>query len=102
MPSCVDRSYPAIKIIRENVGITKEPEKFTVLKMDAKQALKEFVGTQQQFDLYFFGSSLCEARAGFAAGTNGTSGSYGNSCGHCLRNSKRSGFAREDWHIGPK
>lgn len=50
---CVDRSYPAIKIIRENIGITKEPEKFTVLKMDAKQALKEFVGTQQQFDYIF-------------------------------------------------
>ena len=28
---CVDRSYPAIKIIRENIGITKG-EKFTVLK----------------------------------------------------------------------
>lgn len=50
---CVDRSYPAIKIIRENIGITKEPEKFTVLKMDAKQALKEFAGNQQQFDYIF-------------------------------------------------
>jgi 16S rRNA (guanine966-N2)-methyltransferase len=50
---CVDRSYPAIKIIRENIAITKQPEKFTVLKMDAKQALKEFAANQQQFDYLF-------------------------------------------------
>ncbi|HCE12945.1 MAG TPA: 16S rRNA (guanine(966)-N(2))-methyltransferase RsmD, partial [Enterococcus sp.] len=33
---CVDRSFPAVKIIRENIAVTKQPEKFTVLKMDAK------------------------------------------------------------------
>jgi 16S rRNA (guanine966-N2)-methyltransferase len=50
---CVDRSYPAIKIIRENIAITKQPEKFSVLKMDVKAALKEFIAEQQQFDYIF-------------------------------------------------
>ena len=29
----VDRAYPAIKTIKDNIGVTKHPEKFTVLKL---------------------------------------------------------------------
>lgn len=50
---CVDRSFPATKVIRENIAITKEPEKFTVLKMDANQALRQFAAEGQSFDYLF-------------------------------------------------
>ncbi|WP_430612407.1 16S rRNA (guanine(966)-N(2))-methyltransferase RsmD [Enterococcus sp. DIV0876] len=50
---CVDRSFPAVKIIHENIAVTKQPEKFTVLKMDAKQAIAKFADEAQQFDYLF-------------------------------------------------
>ena len=50
---CVDRSFPAIKVIRENIAITKEPEKFTVLKMDANQALRQFAAEDKVLTIYF-------------------------------------------------
>ncbi|MGX7328354.1 16S rRNA (guanine(966)-N(2))-methyltransferase RsmD [Enterococcus bulliens] len=48
---CVDRHYPAVKVINENIAITKEVEKFTVWKMDAKRALKQAEESQILFDL---------------------------------------------------
>lgn len=50
---CVDRSYPAIKVIEENIKITKEEEKFQVLKMDASQAINYFGEKNQRFDYIF-------------------------------------------------
>lgn len=50
---CVDRSYPAIKIIRENIGITKEPEKFTVLKNGCQTSPKRICGHSTAVRLYF-------------------------------------------------
>ncbi|WP_313509999.1 16S rRNA (guanine(966)-N(2))-methyltransferase RsmD [Enterococcus sp.] len=50
---CVDRSFPAVKIIRENIAVTKQPEKFTVLKMDAKQAIATFAEEGRCFDYLF-------------------------------------------------
>ncbi|OTN76296.1 RsmD family RNA methyltransferase [Enterococcus sp. 8G7_MSG3316] len=50
---CVDRSFPAINIIRENIAVTKQPEKFTVLKMDAKHAIAKFTDEAQCFDYLF-------------------------------------------------
>lgn len=48
---CVEKNYQAIKVIKENIAITKEAEKFTVLKKDADQALQQFAEEQHQFDL---------------------------------------------------
>ncbi|MGX7196121.1 16S rRNA (guanine(966)-N(2))-methyltransferase RsmD [Enterococcus olivae] len=48
---CVDRSYPAMKIIQENIKITKEPEKFITLKMDANQAIQKLALEDEAFDL---------------------------------------------------
>ena len=49
----VDKNFQAIKVIQENVGITKEPEKFTVLKSEANQALMTFSQSGQHFDYIF-------------------------------------------------
>ncbi len=48
---CVDRSYPAMKVIQENIKVTKEAEKFITLKMDANQALQKLMTEEQSFDL---------------------------------------------------
>lgn len=48
---CVEKNYQAIKVINENIAITKEAEKFTVLKKDADAALQQFAEEKQQFDL---------------------------------------------------
>lgn len=48
---CVDKSYPAMKVIQENIKLTKEPEKFQTLKMDANQALQKLAQEEQVFDL---------------------------------------------------
>jgi 16S rRNA (guanine966-N2)-methyltransferase len=50
---CVDKNFQALKIIKENIAITKEPEKFTTLKMDADKALAHLASEQQQFELIF-------------------------------------------------
>lgn len=47
----VDRQYAAIKTIKNNVAVTKHPEQFTILKMDAFKALQHFAQIQQQFAL---------------------------------------------------
>ncbi len=48
---CVDRNFQAMKIIQENIQITKEPEKFETLKMDANQAIKRLSLEKRSFDL---------------------------------------------------
>ncbi|MDH6364227.1 16S rRNA (guanine966-N2)-methyltransferase [Enterococcus sp. PF1-24] len=48
---CVDKNFQAIKIIKENVAITKEEAKFSVIKREANQALKQFAIEETQFDL---------------------------------------------------
>lgn len=47
----VDRSYPATKVIKENIAITKVEERFTVWKMTAEAALRQLTAEGQQFDL---------------------------------------------------
>ncbi|MHC5247999.1 16S rRNA (guanine(966)-N(2))-methyltransferase RsmD [Enterococcus sp. LJL90] len=47
----VDKNFQALKIIRENIAITKEPQKFQVIKRDADQALAEFKADNLVFDL---------------------------------------------------
>lgn len=51
---CVDKNYAAVKVIKENIEMTKESEKFTVLKMDANQALEKLAQDKITFDLIFF------------------------------------------------
>lgn len=48
---CVEKNYQAMKIIRENIGITKREEQFKVLKMDADRAINELQLAGEAFDL---------------------------------------------------
>lgn len=47
----VDVNYKAIKVINENVEMTKEPEKFIVLKKKDHQAIVELESQGKKFDL---------------------------------------------------
>lgn len=49
----VDRQGAAIKTIEANIAVTKEPERFTVLKMPAVQAIQRLTG-QAPFDVLYF------------------------------------------------
>ncbi|KRL95977.1 16S rRNA (guanine(966)-N(2))-methyltransferase RsmD [Limosilactobacillus equigenerosi] len=49
----VDRQYQAIKTIQTNIEFTHHPEKFTVLKRDARRVLAELASQGTQFDLIY-------------------------------------------------
>lgn len=49
----VDISSQACEIIKKNVALTKEPEKFDILRMRDSQALKYFKENGKKFDLVF-------------------------------------------------
>lgn len=49
----VDKQFAAIKTIKENVSVTKVPERFTIVKRDARAALQEFSNQGIKFDLIF-------------------------------------------------
>ncbi|MEJ6348349.1 16S rRNA (guanine(966)-N(2))-methyltransferase RsmD [Holzapfeliella sp. He02] len=49
----VDKAYQAVKIIKENVAMTKEEAKFEVLKMPDTAALKKLATDGYQFDYVF-------------------------------------------------
>lgn len=49
----VDRQYQAIKTIHENLSVTKEEDKFTVLKCDAYKMLNKLAKQEQGFDYVF-------------------------------------------------
>ena len=49
----VDRQYQAIQTIKENIAITKEPEKFSVYKADAHKILAKFSEQNLLFDYVF-------------------------------------------------
>ena len=55
------RILSALKVIKENIAITKEPEKFEVRKMDANRALEQFYEEKLQFDLVLL-IRLCQTR----------------------------------------
>lgn len=50
---CVERNYQALNVIKENVQITKEAEKFEVIKGDAKQVVQRLAIEGRVFDLVF-------------------------------------------------
>lgn len=49
----VDKQFAAIKTINENIAVTKQPNRFTVTKRDARAALQELSGQGIKFDLIF-------------------------------------------------
>ncbi len=49
----VDRQYQAIKTIHENLSVTKEEDKFTVLKGDAYKMLNKLAKQERGFDYVF-------------------------------------------------
>lgn len=50
----LDRSYQAIKTIQENVAVTKEPQRFSVIKGDSFKLLPVLAERQERFDFVFF------------------------------------------------
>lgn len=49
----VDRQFAAIKTIKSNVEVTKEPERFQVIKKPAQSVIDQLKGTQP-FDVFYF------------------------------------------------
>lgn len=49
----VDRQYAAVRVIKDNIAVTKHPEKFSVIKNDADRALKVLAKQGCCFDLVF-------------------------------------------------
>lgn len=49
----IDKAPAAIKVIRENIAVTKEEEKFTVIRGDAAKVIRNLKNEQQVFDLVF-------------------------------------------------
>ncbi len=51
----IDRSFQAIKTIQQNISITKEEQRFTVIKGNSFKVLRMLAQSDdQQFDLVFF------------------------------------------------
>ena len=50
---CVDRNFSAIKIIKENIALTKEEHLFSVIKSDANKAIERFKQEKLCFDYVF-------------------------------------------------
>ncbi|MBP1045902.1 16S rRNA (guanine(966)-N(2))-methyltransferase RsmD [Enterococcus sp. BWM-S5] len=48
---CIERNFSALKVIRENIAVTKEVEKFTVKKLDADKALDSLFEEGKVFDI---------------------------------------------------
>ncbi|MEI5995476.1 RsmD family RNA methyltransferase [Enterococcus sp. 4G2_DIV0659] len=48
---CIEKNFAAIKVINENISITKEPEKFLVRKMDATKAIEYLKDAGTKIDL---------------------------------------------------
>jgi len=49
----IDRQYQAIKTIKDNVAVTKAPERFEIIKGDAKRVLDQLAFKNEQFDWVF-------------------------------------------------
>lgn len=48
---CIEKNFAAIKIIKENIEVTKEPAKFIIKKMDANKALEFLKEAGTKIDL---------------------------------------------------
>ncbi|MFC6202387.1 16S rRNA (guanine(966)-N(2))-methyltransferase RsmD [Lactiplantibacillus nangangensis] len=49
----IDRQYQAIKTIKDNVAVTKAPERFEIIKGDAKRVLEQLAFKNERFDWVF-------------------------------------------------
>ncbi|WGN89407.1 16S rRNA (guanine(966)-N(2))-methyltransferase RsmD [Ligilactobacillus faecis] len=49
----IDRQYQAIKTIKENIAVTKETERFEVLKGDANKMVLKLAKAKRSFDYIF-------------------------------------------------
>lgn len=49
----IDKAPAAIKVIQENIAVTKEEEKFKVIRGDAARVINNLKSEQQVFDLVF-------------------------------------------------
>lgn len=49
----VDKQFAAIKTINENIAMTKAPERFTVVKRDARLAMQQFAADKISFDVIY-------------------------------------------------
>lgn len=49
----IDRQYQAIKTIKDNVAVTKAPERFEIIKGDAKRVLEQLAVKNERFDWVF-------------------------------------------------
>lgn len=50
----IDHQYQAIKTIRDNIAVTRHPERFNVYKNDATRAIQVLARKNEKFDLVFF------------------------------------------------
>ena len=50
---CVEKYFPALKVIQENVRLTKEEQKFVTLKQTAEKALLQLTQDEELFDIVF-------------------------------------------------
>lgn len=58
----VDINYAAVNIIKKNVALTKEEDRFSVFKMPSKAALEYFKEHQERFDLVFLDPPYAKQR----------------------------------------
>ncbi|MCH1922726.1 RsmD family RNA methyltransferase, partial [Shewanella sp. A3A] len=49
----IDRQYQAIKTIKDNIAVTKAPERFEVIKGDAERILDRLASQDEYFDWVF-------------------------------------------------
>lgn len=57
---CVDKQFSAIKVIKENVAVTKEEEKFTVIKGEANRIIEQLSTQGKVFDWLFLDPPYAE------------------------------------------
>ncbi|PWG00674.1 16S rRNA (guanine(966)-N(2))-methyltransferase RsmD [Levilactobacillus bambusae] len=50
----IDRQRAAIATIQDNIAVTKDPDRFTVIKGDAERVLDSLSQANDRFDLVFF------------------------------------------------
>lgn len=56
----IDKAPAAIKILQENIAVTKEAEKFTVIRSDATRALATLKSKKMRFDVVFLDPPYAE------------------------------------------
>ncbi|HLQ41182.1 MAG TPA: 16S rRNA (guanine(966)-N(2))-methyltransferase RsmD [Tetragenococcus sp.] len=50
---CVEKNYQAMRIIQENIRLTRHEDQFVTLKITADKALKKLAAEEQIFDMVF-------------------------------------------------